>query len=210
TIVYHAGLVLALSLSVRTTSMRYCLKPIESHSPNRQGLEAIMNVLSSCAEHNPSARHFYQVLHYFRQSIDNCEDARAVHTSQTDGCELFGPCHASSIPSSSQVSTVATRGPISAMWQTSSDVPSSMFSYPYPSLSGVSAGLNTTILPNNDLPLCTMTNYVHQSIPDTTCAAWAASLPSDGSKSSLIGGSSSQWGFVDAEFENYKPYVQNF
>jgi hypothetical protein len=85
-----------------------------------------------------------------------------------------------------------------------------MFSYPPSSLYAVSAGLNTTMLPNNDLPQSAMTNYVQQSIPDTTYPAWTGSLPSDGSNSSLISGSSSQLGFMDAGFEHYKPYLHHY
>ena len=169
-----------------------------------------MNVLSSCAPHSSTARHFYQVLHYFRELIESCEAAKAVHTTQTDGCELFGQTYWSASPSSSRDSTVATMSPISAMWQASSDAPASMFSYPSTSLYGISVGLSTTIPPHNDLSQSAMTNYLQPSIPDTTCLAWTPGLANDESNSSLVPGSSSQSGFIDSGFEHYKPYIQNF
>jgi hypothetical protein len=85
-----------------------------------------------------------------------------------------------------------------------------MFSYPPSSLYGASVDPNTAILPNNELPKSTMTNYIQPSITDTTYPAWAASLPDDGSNSTLISGSGSHLGFVDAGLQHYKPYLGNY
>ncbi|KAK5051777.1 hypothetical protein LTR69_010068 [Exophiala sideris] len=215
TLVYHAGLVLALSLSVQTTSVRYSLKPSGSHSPETQGLDANMNVLSTCAPFNAMAAHFDKVLKYFRALINSCEEAKSASMShQMDGRELFRAPPWPPTPSSWRNSSISTTSPTSTLWQTSPDMPV-MYSLPPSSSYQVLAGSDPTapISMDNDMSRATVTNYYPQpTIVDPTYIGWPATLPNEGSSYSFVSKSSSQSGHgsIDSGFEHYKPYMQNF
>lgn len=213
TLVYHAGLVLALHLSAQTTSPRYSLKPGGTHTPEKQGLEANMNVLSACAPHSPEAAHSYKVLQYFRRLIESCEAVSPASTShQIEGHELFKTPHWTPTPSSWRTSSISTTSPNSTLWQTSPGTMSAMYSCPPTSSYAILSGLDPTIPLSNDLPQPAVTTYLQPSIPDPTYLEWPATLQNEGS--SFSGGSKSSSrshpGSLDSGFEHYKPYMQDF
>jgi len=213
--VYHAGLVLALSLSVQTISPRYSLKPSGSHSPETQGLEANMHILSSCAPFNAVAAHFDKVLKYFRALINSCEEAKSAGMShQMDGHELFRTPAWPATPSSWRNSSISTTSPNSTLWQTSPDMPA-MYSLPPSSSYQMLAGSDptTSVNMNNDMSRAAISNYYpQQTIVDPTYIGWPAALPNDASSYSFVSKSSSRSGYgsIDSGFEHYKPYMQNF
>ena len=210
TLVFHAGLVLALSLNAQTSPQRYNLKPTGSHRLEHKGLEANMNVLSSCAPHNSSAGHFHKVLHYFRELIESCDEAKIASTSQIDGRGFFGTPHWPPRPSSRRDLTTSTTSPISSLWQMSSDALPWMSSFPPSLLYGFVTGPDPTVPANNNFSQLPLANYLQQSMPDATCLGWAATLPNNGSSCSLVSNSSSQPSSTDSDLEHYKPYVQDF
>ncbi|OAL21751.1 hypothetical protein AYO22_07693 [Fonsecaea multimorphosa] len=211
TIVYHAGLVLALSLSVQKTSLRYNLNSPGSHHPKKKGLAAVTDVLSSCASHNPLARHNHEVLCYFRELIESYEGLENVSPSHSSGRELFGTPHTQATPPSFRESSMATTSPSSLWWQTSLDGLTSTSSRSDSHSSyGILAGPDQAISAQNELSGSAAANYHQGSVLDPTCLGWATPLPNNGSNYSYSNKLRSQPGSTNPGLEHYKPYMENF
>lgn len=130
TLVYHAGVVLALSLKVPRISVRYKLQPVKRPCSQHQSLEASINVLSVCAPHNPLARQFGAVLRYYQKILSGGEEDEVTPAMGIDSCDLFMDFLSPTLPSATSSTTTKTIKD-SSSYSTSSNTPSSALFYPH-------------------------------------------------------------------------------
>ncbi|KAK5049431.1 hypothetical protein LTR84_004360 [Exophiala bonariae] len=163
TLLYHAGLVLVLSLKVPRISVRYKLQRVRRPCSQQQSLEASINVLSVCGPHNPLARQFCAVLCYYRNLLSSDEEAGAARTTRTDSSimDYWSPTMAS--PTGL---TMTTAAPISSSSSSFSNTPSSALFYPHFSSAEIKATPVLNDSTYNDLSQSADATYAQLSIQD--------------------------------------------
>jgi hypothetical protein len=203
TLVYHAGLVLVLSLKVSRTSLPRSLNLVRRFRPEQRSLEASIHVLSACAPHNPWARQFHSVLNHYHQLLETCEETGAAGTCQANDHDgLTAADRWSPAPlSATDFATTATNSTYSS-WPISSEGLSMAFSHSQPASNDPCPAPAMNIPFNTNMPPQTATNYSQPSVPNP---AWGWC---DWANTSLSGGSTHP--VEDDSMWKSNPYLRDY